>query len=156
MTQGSDIQTDRGLPVSDLIAGAICLAGSVAFFLLARALPAGHSTGDSGPGALPGQVGIFAIICSAAYLVMALRRSFADERPDFGASHRALAALAIFVICLAGVSWLGLAVSIALASALTTLLFAGERRLIRAAATGVGIWLIAVLLFQNLLGLPMP
>ncbi|CAM3794380.1 hypothetical protein [Paracoccus yeei] len=33
MTQGSDIQADRGLPVSDLIAGAICLAASVTFFL---------------------------------------------------------------------------------------------------------------------------
>jgi len=156
MSPASDRQAGRGFLAGDVIAGAICLAASVTFLVLARALPAGHSTGDSGPGALPGQVAVFGIICAVSYLVMALRSSFAEERPDFSASHRALAALAIFVLCLLGVSWLGLAVCIALASALTTLLFAGERRLVRAALTGTGIWLIAVLLFQRLLGLPMP
>ncbi|MDO5604186.1 MAG: tripartite tricarboxylate transporter TctB family protein [Paracoccus sp. (in: a-proteobacteria)] len=134
----------------------ICLAAAVTFLVLARALPAGRSTGDTGPGALPGQVAIFGIICAICYLVMALRGSFAEERPDFSASHRALTALAIFAICLLGVNWLGLAACIALASALITLLFSGERRLIRAVATGAGVWLIAVGLFQRLLGLPMP
>lgn len=156
MTPAGDRQAGQRFQAGDVIAGVICLAAAITFLVLARALPAGHATGDPGPGALPGQVAVFGIICAISCIVISLRGSLAEEQPDFSASHRALTALAIFVICLLGVRWLGLAVCIALGSALTTLLFAGMRRLIRAAATGAGIWLIAVFLFQRLLGLPMP
>lgn len=156
MTTGDDITADRGIPVSNLITALICLAAAIGFLVMALALPAGHSTGDSGPGALPVQVGIFGILCALAYLVLSLRGAFAAERPDFSAWHRALAALAIFLICLMAVGWVGLAPAISVAAALLTLMFAGDRRYLRAVATGVGIWLIAVLLFQMLLGLPMP
>ncbi len=146
----------RVFPVSDLIAGVACFAGCVAFLMMALALPAGHSTGDTGPGALPVQVGSFGTICSLAYLVITIRGAFANEQGDFSIAHRALVAFLIFVICLAGVNWIGLPLSIAAASGLVTLLFPGERRLLRAGATGLGLWLIAVLLFGKLLGLPMP
>lgn len=146
----------RVFPVGDLIAGAACLAGSVAFFFMSRALPAGHSTGDTGPGALPEQVGIFGTICAVAYLAVTLRGAFADEQGDFSKAHRAMAAFLAFVICLASVTWIGLPLAIALASGLVTLLFAGERLLLRAAATALGVWLIAILIFEKLLGLPMP
>ncbi|QFG37329.1 tripartite tricarboxylate transporter TctB family protein [Paracoccus pantotrophus] len=156
MTGRSVLGAGQGFPVGDVIAGVICLAGCITFLFMALALPAGHSTGDTGPGALPEQVAVFGTVCSAAYLVLALRRAFAHERPDFSASGRALAAYAIFLVCMSGAGWIGLPLALALASALVTLLFAGERPLIRAAATGAGIWLIAVLLFGKLLGLPMP
>ncbi|WP_169310957.1 tripartite tricarboxylate transporter TctB family protein [Cereibacter changlensis] len=152
----SPSQADRTRPVSELVAGAVCLAASVAFLVAARALPEGHSSGDVGPGALPLQIGIFALVCSLAYLGLTLRGSFAAVPGQFAQSHRAGLALGIFVLALVAVPWLGLALAIALASALTTLLFDGLHRLLRAVATGVGIWLIAVLLFQMLLGLPMP
>lgn len=147
---------DRVFPVSNIIAGIVCLAGCIAFLMMALALPAGHSTGDTGPGALPVLVGIVGSICSLAYLVITMRGAFADEQSDFSRTHRALAAFLIFVISLAGVKWIGLPLSIAAAAGLVTLLFPGERRLLRAGATGIGLWLIAVLLFGKLLGLPMP
>ncbi|MDB6454390.1 tripartite tricarboxylate transporter TctB family protein [Falsirhodobacter sp. 20TX0035] len=156
MMGAPEVPPNRGIPFSDLITGLICLAGCIAFLVLAFALPAGHSTGDVGPGALPKQIGIFGIICSAVYLLTALRGGFAEERPEFTESHRALAAFAIFAICLAVVPWLGLAPALALAAAVVTLLFAGRGRLVRAAATAAGVWLIAVLLFERLLGLPLP
>lgn len=156
MTTGDDIRAGRGFPVSDVIAALACLGGSAGFFLLARALPAGHSTGDTGPGALPEQVGVFGIFCALAYLVLALRGAFNAEKPNFSSGHRALAALAIFIVCLLTVQWIGLALAISIASGVVTLLFRGERRIVQAVATGVGVWLIAVLLFQELLGLPLP
>lgn len=156
MTTGDDIKAGRGFPVSDVITALVCLGASIGFFLLALALPAGHSAGDSGPGALPEQVGVFGIVCAVAYLLLALRGAFSSEQPDFSSGHRALAALAIFVICLLTVQWIGLALAISVAAGLLTLLFTGERLVIRALVTGVAIWLIAVLLFQKLLGLPMP
>lgn len=156
MTDREISRAGRVLPVSDLIAGLACLAGCVVFLIMALALPAGHSTGDTGPGALPVQVGIFGTICSLSYLVITLRGGFLDEQGDFSRAYRALAAFLIFVICLASVRWIGLPLSIAAASGLVTLLFPGERRLLRAGATGLGLWLIAVLLFGKLLGLPMP
>ncbi|MGN7295535.1 tripartite tricarboxylate transporter TctB family protein [Rhizobium sp. SAFR-030] len=156
MSDGHVKQAGRVFPVGDVIAGVACLAGSIAFLFMAFALPAGHSTGDTGPGALPIQVGIFSAACSLFYLIIAMRGAFVEERGDFSKSHRALAAFFIFAICLAGVNWIGLALSIALASSLVTMLFPGDRRLVRAAATGLGIWLIAILIFEKLLGLPMP
>lgn len=156
MTTGDGMRAGRSFPVSDVIAAVACLAGSTGFFLLARALPAGHSTGDTGPGALPEQVGVFGIFCAVAYLVLALRGAFNAEKPNFSSGHRALAALAIFVVCLLTVRWIGLALAISIASGLVTLLFRSERRIVQAVATGVGVWLIAVLLFQKLLGLPLP
>jgi len=156
MSDGDINQGDRVLPVGDVIAGVACLAGSITFLFMAYALPAGHSTGDTGPGALPIQVGLFGTVCSLFYLTIAVRGAFVEERGDFSKSHRALAAFVIFAICLAGVNWIGLPLSIALASGLVTMLFPGERLLVRAAATAVGVWLIAILIFERLLGLPMP
>lgn len=149
-------EADRVFPIGDVIAGLTCLAGSTAFLFMAFALPAGHSTGDTGPGALPIQVGVVGIVCSLFYLTIAVRGAFAGEQGDFSRSHRALAAFFILAICLAGVNWIGLPLAIALASNLVTMLFSGDRRLIRAAATGLGVWLIAILIFEKLLGLPMP
>ena len=146
----------RRVPVSELLAGAVCLLASGAFLALAAALPAGHSRGDVGPGALPIQIGAFGLVCSAIYLVLALRGRFPDRAGTFADAPRALLGFVLFAIGLAAVPWLGLALSLAVASAALTLLFQGGRRWLRAAATGLGLWLIATLLFQNLLGLPLP
>lgn len=156
MTPEKDTMAGRVFPVSEFIAAGVCLAASIGFLVLALALPPGHSTGDTGPGALPEQVAVFGIVCSLSYLALLLRGEFRDERPDYSSSHRALMAFGIFVVCLFGVSWIGLPPAIAMAATLVTFLFSGERRLIRGLATGIGTWLIAVLLFGKLLGLPMP
>ena len=156
MTAPFETSPDRKIPVSELAAALICLAASAGFVALAMALPAGHSRGDVGPGALPEQIGIFGMICAACYLVSVLRGGFAGKAGKFTDTPRALACFAIFAIGMAVVPWLGLALSLSIASAVLTLLFQGERHWPRAAATGIGLWLIATLLFQKLLGLPLP
>ena len=156
MTPDDDTMAGRASPVGDLIASLACLAGCIGFLVLALALPPGHSTGDSGPGALPEQVAVFGILCSLSYVLLVFRGAFKAQRPDFSSSLRALAAFAIFALCLMAVGWIGLPSAIALAATLVTFLFSGQRRLMRGLATGIGTWLIAVLLFGKLLGLPMP
>ncbi|MDS9468818.1 tripartite tricarboxylate transporter TctB family protein [Paracoccus sp. MBLB3053] len=147
---------DRNIPVSELAAGALCIAASGTFLALAFALPDGHSRGDVGPGALPEQIGIFGLLCSAIYLVLTLRGAFPGVKGKFADAPRALASFAIFALGMIVVPWLGLALSLATAAAGLTLLFQGDRRWLRAAATGITLWLIATLLFQRLLGLPLP
>jgi len=156
MTAPAETTADRRIPVSEVAAAIICLAASGVFLLLAMALPAGHSRGDVGPGALPEQIAIFGLVCAVCYLVSVLRGGFAGRAGKFTDTPRALASFAIFAIGMAVAPWLGLALSLAIASAALTLLFQGERRWPRAAATGIGLWLIATLLFQKLLGLPLP
>ncbi|WP_167620108.1 tripartite tricarboxylate transporter TctB family protein [Paracoccus ravus] len=156
MTPRPDTDAGRRIPVSELVTGGLCLVASGVFLALATALPQGHSRGDDGPGALPEQIGVFGLVCSGFYLFFTLRGGFPGVAGKFTAAPRALASFAIFALAMAAVPLLGLASSLALAAAGLTLLFQGERRWLRAAATGIALWLIATLLFQRLLGLPLP
>ncbi|MDO5613881.1 MAG: tripartite tricarboxylate transporter TctB family protein [Paracoccus sp. (in: a-proteobacteria)] len=156
MSQYDTPLTGRRIPASEVIAALACLAASAGFLVLASNLPESVSTGDVGPGALPRQVGVFGLICSLAYLVMTLRKAFPAQPSRFAGVLYALASFLIGVVAVVAVPWLSLAVSLALCSGMQTLLFPGRHRWLRAGATALGMWLIATLLFQRLLGLPLP
>lgn len=157
MTQGPGARAARNRPApSELAAGALCLAASGGFLAMVLNLPEGNAQGDVGPGALPRQIGLFGLICAAAYLLLALRGRFADGAGRFTGTPRALASLAILGAGMAAVPWLGLALVLALSAAGITLLFQGPKRWWRATGTGLALWLIATGLFERLLGLPLP
>ncbi|MEI4474033.1 tripartite tricarboxylate transporter TctB family protein [Frigidibacter sp. MR17.24] len=140
----------------NLVAAGLCLAASGGFLALAWQLPAGHSTGDVGPAALPVRIGIAGVLLSLAYIGLTLRGAFADERVDFTGFPRAFSVCLVLVAGLVAVQWLGLAVAIGAVAGLTTLAFDGRHRLLRAGLTGVALWAIALLLFGRLLGIPLP
>lgn len=142
--------------LANLLVSAVCIAAAAGFIAMALGLPAGHSRGDAGPAALPMQIGIFGLIVAGAYLILTLQGRMGQHDTEPGDLPRATAVLAIFAAALLAVSWIGLAPGIAVAGGLVTLLFPGEKRLPRAVVTTVGLWLIAFLLFQKLLGLPLP
>lgn len=141
---------------ANLIVALVCLTAAGGYVALALALPPGHSQGDAGPAALPLQVGIFGLIVSGLYLVLALRGRIAATEAEPGDARRAAAVAGIFGAALLAVPWIGLAPALGLAGGLVTLLFPGSHRPVRAVATAVGLWLIAFLLFGKLLGLPLP
>lgn len=141
---------------ANLVAAVVCLAAAGGYIALAMGLPSGHSRGDAGPAALPLQVGFFGLIVAAVYLVLTLRGQIAGAEAVPGDAPRAASVLGIFAVALLVVPWTGLAPALGIAGGLVTLLFPGPYRLPRAVATTAGLWLIAFLLFQMLLGLPLP
>lgn len=123
---------------------------------MSLALPAGHSRGDVGSGSLPMQVSIFGLVVSAVYLVQVLRGvdlGGASERIDIA---RVTGLLGLFVAAVLSANWIGLALCLGIGTGVATLLFPGEKPLVRAVATGGGFWLIAWGLFGKLLELPLP
>ena len=64
--------------------------------------------------------------------------------------------LGLFVAVVLGANWIGLAVCLGIGTGVATLLFPGEKPLLRAVATGFSFWLIAWGLFGKLLDLPLP
>lgn len=153
---GKVVGTGPKPAISEVVAGLACLAASAVFFTLARGLPQSASVGDVGPGALPAQVGVFGVLCSLIYLLGVMRGQFPEVPDRFFGIWRALAVLGIFCGMLLAVKWIGLAVAIACAGAVTTLLFRGAKPVLRAIVTGIGLWLIAFVIFQTFLDLPLP
>lgn len=141
---------------ANLVTAVVCLAAAGGYVAMAMGLPSGHSRGDAGPAALPLQVGVFGLIVAAVYLVLTLRRQVAGAEAEPGDAPRAASVLGLFAAGLLVVPWTGLAPALGIAGGLVTLLFPGPHRPPRAAATAAGLWLIALLLFQMLLGLPLP
>ena len=140
----------------NLAAACVCLAWNAGFLFMSLGLPAGHSRGDVGPGSLPMEVSGFGLAVSAVYLVQVLRGV------DLGGSSetidvvRVTGLLGLFVAVVVSANWLGLALCLGVGSGVATLLFPGEKPLVRAVATGAGFWLIAWGLFGKLLELPLP
>jgi hypothetical protein len=140
----------------NLAAAIVSLAWNGSFLAMSLALPAGHSRGDVGPGSLPMQVSVFGLVVSAVYLVQVLRGvdlGGTGERVDIA---RVAGLLGLFVAAALGASWLGLALCLGIGTGVATLLFPGEKPLVRAVATGVCFWAIAYGLFGKLLELPLP
>lgn len=138
------------------IAACICLAWNAGFLAMSLALPEGHSRGDVGPGALPLQIAIFGLLVSAVYLAQVLRGvdlGGADEKIDV---PRVAGLIGLFTAAAVSSGWIGLPISLALGTGVATLLFPGERLLLRAVLTGAGFWAIAYFLFGRVLGLPLP
>lgn len=140
----------------NLIAACISIAWNAAFLMMSLALPAGHSRGDVGPGSLPMQVSIFGLVVSLVYLVQVLRGVDLGGTEDSVDIPRVCGLIGIFVAVALGANWIGLALCLGLGSGVATLLFPGEKPLIRAVATGIGFYLIAYFLFGMLLELPLP
>ncbi len=140
----------------NLIAACVSLGWNASFFAMSLALPAGHSRGDVGPGALPMEIAIFGMVVSAIYFVQVLRGHAlggADEKVDVA---RVACLLGLFVAVALSANWIGLALGLGVGSGVATLLFPGTRPLVRAVATGIGFWAIAYVLFGMLLELPLP
>ncbi|WP_435171208.1 tripartite tricarboxylate transporter TctB family protein [Falsirhodobacter sp. 1013] len=138
------------------VTAVLCTAASAGFLLAALRLPAGHSRGDVGPGALPVQIAVGALVLSLVYLLLVWRRASLGGSDDGFLHARALALLGLTLMTVAGAKVVGLALSLAVAMGVGTLLFAGSHALVRAGATAVGLWLIAHFLFAVFLGLPLP
>jgi hypothetical protein len=140
----------------NIIAAGVCLAWNAGFLAMSLALPEGHSRGDVGPGALPLQIAIFGLLVSAVYLVQVLRGvdlGGSGEKVDV---PRVAGLVGLFAAAAVSSGWIGLPISLALGTGVATLLFPGERPLLRAVLTGAGFWAIAYFLFGRLLGLPLP
>lgn len=138
------------------IAVGVCLAWNAGFLAASLALPEGRSRGDVGPGALPLQIAIFGLLVSAVYLIQVLRGvdfGGADEKVDV---PRIAGLVGLFAAAAVSSGWIGLPISLALGTGIATLLFPGERPLLRAVLTGASFWAIAYFLFGRLLGLPLP
>lgn len=159
---GNNLSAEHGGEVrrehhwQNLVAACVCLVWNAGFLLLSLGLPAGRSRGDVGPGSLPMQVAVFGLIVSAVYAVQVLRGV------DLGGTHgridiaRVSGLMAIFVAVCLGASWVGLAICLGVGAGAATLLFPGEKPLLRAVVTGVGFWAIAFVVFGKLLALPLP
>lgn len=138
------------------IAACVSLAWNATVLILSLELPEGHSRGDLGPGALPMQIAVLGLLASAIYLIQVLRGM------DFGGADgkidvpRVAGLIGLFIAASVSSAWVGLAVSLGLATGLATLLFTGEKLLLRAVLTGVGFWAIAYVIFGMLLDLPLP
>jgi len=140
----------------NVVAALVCIAWNAAFMVLSLELPAGHSRGDVGPGTVPLQIAVLGLVVSGIYLVQALRGvglEGADGEIDV---PRVAGFVALFTAAGAGASWIGLALSLGLAAGAATLLFQGEKLILRAVATGIGFWAIAYFVFARLLQLPLP
>jgi hypothetical protein len=140
----------------NVVAALVCIAWNAAFMVLSLELPAGHSRGDVGPGMVPLQIAVLGLVASGTYLVQALRGvglEGADGEIDV---PRVAGLVAFFTAATAGASWIGMAPALALAAGAATLLFQGEKLILRAVATGVGFWAIAYFVFARLLQLPLP
>lgn len=140
----------------NLVAACISVAWNASFLLMSLALPAGHSRGDVGPGALPTQVAVFGLVVSAVYLVQVLRGYDLGGSSDKVDVPRVAGLLGIFVAVALSANWIGLAFCLGLGTGLATLLFPAEKPFVRAIATGVCFWAIAYGLFGKLLELPLP
>jgi hypothetical protein len=140
----------------NLIAAVICIAWNAGFLMLALRLPAGHSRGDVGPGALPVEIAIGGIALSALYLALVLGRRDVGKAAPPAPITRVVALFALFAVCAATAEVVTLSAGLAVAAGLGTLLFAGERAYLRAVVTAAGVWLIAYLVFERFLGLPLP
>ncbi|MGX5668353.1 tripartite tricarboxylate transporter TctB family protein [Rhizobium daejeonense] len=140
----------------NLVVACVSLAWSGGFLFMSLALPAGHSRGDVGPGSLPMQVSIFGLVVSAVYLVQVLRGSDLGGSSDKIDVARVAGLLGLFVAVVLGANWVGLAICLGVGTGVATLLFPGEKPLLRAVATGFSFWLIAWGLFGKLLDLPLP
>lgn len=138
------------------IAACSCFIWNAAVLAMSLALPAGHSRGDVGPGALPLQIAIFGLLVSVIYLVQVLRGV------DLGGSDgkvdvpRVAGLVALFAAACVSSVWIGLPIALALGTGLATLLFPGGRLVLRAVLTGASFWAIAYFLFGRVLGLPLP
>lgn len=156
LSAGHGGEAPHGHYWQNLVAALVCIGWNGGFLLLSLGLPAGHSRGDVGPGSLPIQVAVFGTAVSAVYLVQVLRGV------DLGGTHgrvdiaRVSGLMALFVAVCLGANWMGLALCLGIGAGVATLLFPGEKPLVRAAATGAGFWAIAYLVFGKLLALPLP
>ncbi|QOL80144.1 tripartite tricarboxylate transporter TctB family protein [Pseudooceanicola spongiae] len=134
----------------DRLVGLMILVISVTVFLVARGYEAGF--GDPlGPAVFPQMVAALAAILS---LGMIFRP---DPNPDFRmdrARLKQLATLAVLIGYVLLLEPLGFPVSTTLATALLAALFGA--RAMRALATGLGTGVGLYLLFNNVLGLPLP
>ena len=140
----------------NILAACVCLAWNAAVLVLSLELPAGHSRGDVGPGAVPMQIALLGLLISGLYLVQVLRgveRGGSDDPVD---TPRVAGFIALFLAAAVGTGWIGLPLSLGLAAGLATLLFHGEKVILRAATTGVAFWAIAYFIFGKLLQLPLP
>lgn len=146
----------KQLSWSELIAGTVCLVGSLGYLSLIQNLPAGFSRGDVGPAAMPYGVAFIGIVMSFVLLFLAFRTSSDHRKPNFTAFRKITIFIGAFLIVPIVANYIGLAISLGAAAGLVTLLFSGNRKYIRALSTAVGAWLIAELLFTRFLGLPLP
>lgn len=146
----------KQLSWSELIAGLICLAGSLGYLYLVQNLPAGLSRGDVGPAAMPYGVAVSGIVMSLTLILMALKTSSDYRNPSFPAFRKVTIFTGAFLIVPIIANYIGLAISLGAAAGLVTLLFSGNKKNIRALSTAIGTWLIAELLFTRFLGLPLP
>ncbi|QDC00692.1 tripartite tricarboxylate transporter TctB family protein [Mesorhizobium sp. 8] len=140
----------------NVAAALVCVAWNAAFLLLSLELPAGHSRGDVGPGMVPMQIAVLGLVVSGIYLVQVLRGIGLEGSGGAIDVPRVAGLVALFAAAGASAAWIGLAVSLGLAAGAATLLFHGERLILRALATGVGFWAIAYFVFARLLQLPLP
>lgn len=140
----------------NLVAAYISIAWNASFLVMSLALPAGHSRGDVGPGSLPMQVSVFGLVVSVVYLVQVVRGLDLGGSNDSIDVPRVVGLLGLFVAVALGANWIGLALCLGIGTGVATLLFPGEKPIIRAIATGVGFWAIAYGLFGKLLELPLP
>jgi hypothetical protein len=140
----------------NVAAGLVCVAWNAAFMVLSLELPAGHSRGDVGPGMVPLEIALLGLLVSSIYLVQALRGAGLEGTEGEIDVPRVAGFVALFAAAAASASWIGLALSLGLAAGVATLLFHGEKVILRAVATGVGFWAIAYFVFARLLQLPLP
>jgi hypothetical protein len=140
----------------NVVAGLVCIAWNAAFLVMSLELPAGHSRGDVGPGMVPLEIAVLGIVVSGIYLVQALRGAGLEGTDDAIDIPRVAGLVAVFTAAAASAAWIGLAPSLGLAAGLATLLFHGEKVILRAVATGIGFWAIAYFVFARLLQLPLP
>jgi hypothetical protein len=102
------------------------------------------------------EVSGFGLVVSAVYLVQVLRGVDLGGSSETIDVARVTGLLGLFVAVVVSANWLGLALCLGVGSGVATLLFPGEKPLVRAVATGAGFWLIAWGLFGKLLELPLP
>ena len=141
---------------SNVVAACICIAWNLAFLVLSLELPAGHSRGDVGPGMVPLEIGVLGLLVSGIYLIQVLRGAETEGSEHDIDVMRVAGLIALFVAAAASAGWIGLAVSLGLAAGVATLLFPGEKVIVRAVLTGIGFWAIAYVVFGKLLQLPLP
>lgn len=140
----------------NIVAACIFLAWNASFLIMSFALPPGHSRGDVGPGSLPMQVSVFGLIVSTVYLIQVLRGMDLGGSSDKVDVSRVAGLLGLFIAVALSANWIGLALCLGIGTGVATLLFPGQKPLVRALATGVGFWVIAYGLFGKLLELPLP
>jgi hypothetical protein len=140
----------------NVAAGLVCVAWNAVFMVFSLELPAGHSRGDVGPGMVPLEIALLGLVVSAIYLVQALRGVGLEGTDGEIDVPRVAGLIALFTAAAAGANWIGLALSLGLGAGVATLLFHGEKVIVRAVVTGAAFWAIAYFVFARLLQLPLP